>query len=241
MDIGQSSQLQNRQIRTIRMWQNIQQINYSRFIEWILFFGFCSISVFYMKEAIVKFNNKETSITKYELSITKMPTMTICYSNFEIEYGQDFNISLNNNSLQLGNNMDKNGRFDNIEFERIYTYYGGENNNIFETCFKISSETSMIFKSGYINETVLKHEFKESLPNEKIPNTYDLCLTSEKNAYGAIYFDWRIGNPYCLHFKKVRKNFIYLHITFVPTICMEVLFIQFFGLILFIIDHFPLE
>ena len=82
--------------------RQLRQVNYSKIIEWISFFGLCSISILFMKEALIKYDNKDTSIRKYELAIDVWPTITICYSEFKIEYGKDLNISLSNYILKLG-------------------------------------------------------------------------------------------------------------------------------------------
>ena len=125
-------------------------------------------------------------------------------SEFKIEYGKDLNISLSNYILKLGDNKDDPYEwFDNIKLEKIFSF-AYEEDNLFEPCFKITPITSLIFESGANYVINLKQEFKESFTYDKLPQIIYLCLTSEENAYGAIYEDWRNGDAYCMIFEKVK-------------------------------------
>ena len=125
-------------------------------------------------------------------------------SEFKIEYAKDLNISLSNYILKLGDNKDDPYKwFDNIKLEKIFTFEY-EEDNLFRTCFKITPITSLFFESGANYVINLKQEFKESLTYDKLPQIIYMCLTSEENAYGAIYDDWRNGDEYYMKFEKVK-------------------------------------
>ena len=119
-----------------------QQNKYIQVIEWILYFGLCGLSAFFMHGVLEKFFSGKTSFTLSEESIKELPTIILCFSksdlrNIEYEYGTDFKIKLltfykNNSSyvfLKEGGNSTLLG--ETIRLEKITTMYLGN-------CYKIA-------------------------------------------------------------------------------------------------------
>ena len=119
-----------------------QQSKYIQAIEWILYFGLCGLSAFFMHGVLEKFFSGKTSFTLSEESVKELPTFMLCFSNsnlsnIEYEYGTDFKIKFQTsyrNSypyvfLKEGGNSTLLG--ETIRLEKITTMYLGN-------CYKIA-------------------------------------------------------------------------------------------------------
>ena len=57
-----------------------QQTKYIQVIEWILYFGLCGLSAFFMHGVLEKFFSGKTSFTLSEESVKELPTIILCFS-----------------------------------------------------------------------------------------------------------------------------------------------------------------
>ena len=126
-------------------------------VEWILFLCLCFVSVFFMREVFEKYISNKSSFIQYGEPITEHPTITICFDSskefFFYEIGTDFNITIKNNDLNLGENKFKDTS-ETIYLEKILTDNYGY-------CYKITSITNIAKEKTY---RFIDVYFNESIP-----------------------------------------------------------------------------
>ena len=171
------------------------------YIDWILFFGLCLISLNFVWKVIEQYNSKDTSFKVYDVAITEHPTVTFCFFKWrtngtefgiQMKLGQQFNIEMKfNDDTKI--NLDKLGTHQNndyvIDFKKLETAYYG-------TCYSITPR---------MNRTIINGEhakFKMLFPwkfikYEDIP-PLKLFFTSEKNSIGIVGNAWKDGEIFDL-------------------------------------------
>ena len=71
------------------------QAKYLKLVKWVLYFGLCGLSAFFMWGVLDKYFSGKTGFTQIEAPIKEFPTITICFiipksSNSSYEYDLDF-------------------------------------------------------------------------------------------------------------------------------------------------------
>ena len=190
--------------------QATHQAKYFQVINYAFFFGLCGLSVYFMHGVLEKFFSGKTSFSQSEETINELPTITICFikPNLikpEYEYGLDFkiqyliyekhDISLQYNYsifLKEGENLVPFGEI--LWLEKIITLNDGN-------CFKLTS----VLTKKYIMKsyTFIRLYFNDSITEEDFPISAEIFVTSEKNSYGVVLYEWKNGE--IIH-ESVYKN-----------------------------------
>ena len=173
-----------------------QHTKYFQIIDNVLFLALCGLSGVFMYGVLDKFFSGKTNFSQSEESIMELPTITICFSNHnssikKYEYGSDFKIEykilrrdFSNKSILL-NEEENVTLFDEIIYlEKIITKDYGN-------CFRLTS----VLTNNYMlkQETYIIIYFNDSIPEEDLPTSSDIFITSEKNSYGVVFSDWMNG------------------------------------------------
>ena len=173
-----------------------QHTKYFQIIDNVLFLALCGLSGVFMYGVLDKFFSGKTNFSQSEESIMELPTITICFSNHnssikKYEYGSVFKIEykilrrdFSNKSILL-NEEENVTLFDEIIYlEKITTKDYGN-------CFKLTS----VLTNNYMlkQETYIIVYFNDSIPEEDLPTSSDIFITSEKNSYGVVFSDWKNG------------------------------------------------
>ena len=161
---------------------------YIKITEWILYFGLCILSAYFMEGVLDKFFSEKSSFTQSEEPIQDFPVITICLSKSEFEYGFDFNmeygfhIGKEFHSIFLKEGESLTILEKDVYLEKLITLYFGN-------CYKISSKSTPITKTyGQISL-----HFNKSVLNADLPNKLKVFATSEKNSYGVVANQWLNG------------------------------------------------
>ena len=185
------------------MSKTTHQTKYIQVIEWVLYFGLCGISVFFMYGVLDNFFSGRTSFTHSDEPVDEFPTIMLCFSKnnwgkAEYEYGSDFKIKYGGfyeNGFQhafLKEGENSTLMEEIIYLEKIMTISMGN-------CFKITP---------FLTNTYLKKEltdiliyFNESVHQETF-HTLDIFITSERNSYGVVVNEWYNGKVLKTQVKK---------------------------------------
>ena len=187
---------------------NNQQFKCLKMLEWVIFFGLCCLSVFFMSGVLDKFISGKTGFAQSEEPIKELPTITFCFSEtktsklVEYEYGQDFKIEYriwfgsDNNTviLEEGKNSTLLGEI--VSLNKVMA----RPHDIFKTCYMINSISDSLIK----DMTEINLHFNDSISFSDIPSL-EIYITSKKNAYGAVMQNyWKNGN---VIISKIEKEF----------------------------------
>ena len=160
---------------------------YIKLIEWVLYFCLCIISAFFMWEVLDKFFSGKSSFTQSEEPIKESPTVTICLTKPELEFGKDFEIEYGQHGqdgkflLFLKEHESSYVLKSEVILEKIATVYFGN-------CYKVTSKSDSFVKH-YTSFTLY---FNQSILNDDLPNL-KVYFTSEKNSYGVVGNVWIDG------------------------------------------------
>ena len=202
--------------------------NIKTIIIWLLKLAFAATSFFFIRQALNDYLQKK----KYfhpeiqPLTDADMPTLTICLENEKgVKLGTDFNISILNSDLEPWVALDEDGLdvtyndgspWFSIGLKLMSVYQ--EKAWVNRDCIKLNPLRAplpildlvggkLLFQIVYSNRTIT--------PEEAL-----LYITSEENAYGAIFLKWYDGkvHPYTLkkgkmHYLRIFELLEYKHIT----------------------------
>ena len=162
------------------------------------------LSIPILAQIFSQFISESSSFKQSEEPIKEIPTITICTPYTGLKYGIDLNISI--------------GFYDYVTFieEGQDEYSWKENGNFKENitleilrslilkgfCYKISKKITydiVHMDDGYKSITM---SFNKSIPFDKLPDV-DIFLTSEKNSYGVLQYEWFDGDELHLKIPKV--------------------------------------
>ena len=181
------------------------QKNLCNSIKCIVLAGLCITSALFTKEVVKKFNSENTSFMRYEKPITEHPTIVICfvdmftyYDTYFKIYGTNFNITYNQEILNLGENILNNNI--TILLEKMTTYASG-------TCYKIITSIKEI---NIYDTTEIGLVFHENIPVDDLP-PISLFITSLKNSHGIIFNEWRDGYAPWIILEKVSRTLFNKH------------------------------
>ena len=192
------------------MLNTTHQNKYIQSIEYAFFFGLCGLSVYFMYGVLDKFFSGKTSFSQSEESINELPTIMICFikpnlSTPEYEYGLDFKIQYliyekNDISMHQAHSIflkegENSAPFGEILWlEKIITINDGN-------CYKLTSMlTNKYMMKTY---TFIELYFNDSITKEDFPISAEIFVTSEKNSYGVVLYEWKNGE--IIH-ESIYKN-----------------------------------
>ena len=89
---------------------------YFRYFEWVMFFGLCGLSIYFMHGVLEQYQSNDTSFKHSELPIEVRPTVVVCFTKiFENEkiidftekykIGKDFIIAYQSQNLDVEKNI----------------------------------------------------------------------------------------------------------------------------------------
>ena len=160
-----------------------------------------SFSIYYTWEVLDQFSLQTTSFGNVKHPITEQPAITICLNNQHFHYGlSDIWLNYWRNKKNDKINLKKGRNFLNgttvkeqIYLNEMMTGY------LYEDCFKITSELEFVLGDKiYIAMGI--YDKKHVVPSIKV------YITSEKNAYGAIFGQWIEGEPFLVNIKNGTRG-----------------------------------
>ena len=199
--------------------------SFVKVIDWLFYFGLVAVSILFIHQTMKDFSDGKTYFLESKSPLTSedmicKPTLTICFDQNAVQndesvskwtYGSHFKfqwwyydsdetkIYLDEGSNEL--------MYDGIKHQYVLTplILVPIDQWVYRHCLKISpTETELI--SGEINHTA--YFLLEFISPAMAPKVANLYVTSEKNAYGAVFQQWLDGEvePYPLRNGSWTRN-----------------------------------
>ena len=174
----------------------LNQEQFFKILEWVIFLGMCGISLFFMiwGDILTKFFSEDTSFKVYKEPIVERPSITLCFknSNFlpsDYKIHEDFEITYEDIILNLGQQTSKKNR-EVIHLMGVKTAYSGR-------CYIINIISKEIHEKGDFRYMNIK--FSNATPS--IPKL-EMYFTSIANAFGILGNMWVEGEVWELDISK---------------------------------------
>ena len=171
---------------------SITHVKFFKVLEWIVFIVLLFVSFFLSRVVVHQFISERTTLSYREEPIKELPTIVFCFSMSDssktsYEYGLDFQIeylliagdNATSKFLVEGNNTLLE---EIVRLDKIIAYFMG-------ICYKVS----YFFKNPYNHQfSLFSFHFNQSFPWRDTP-TLNAYFTSEINAYGIAFNEWKNG------------------------------------------------
>ena len=163
----------------------------------IIFSLLLTLSVLILRGVVDQFFSEDSTFKIYDGKIDKYPTITICTHKLKLEYDVDFNITFGTTKYTYY--LDMIGSYEDIKLEQFYSYL------ISGFCYKITRNMSNAIKNMDDGYTEITLYFNKSITYSELPDL-EFYLTSEKNSFGAVYFEWMEGKELLVKVPKVSMH-----------------------------------
>ena len=175
--------------------------------EYVILVGLSVISIILSWEALVKFQSKDTNFKQRLETVSRYPTVTICFKPTDNSYiyGRDFQFNMYDSVSSFLNDTEHKN---NVLQEELNDEYGFEVKETFSAyfgkCFRIIPTKYVIKKSV---DVVIAIKFKNIISESMMPSA-EVYFTSKVNSIGIGRGYWYEGDKFReIVLPKYRKSF----------------------------------